>query len=269
MKLLNQNIQDITQTDFSYKGAMKFAEEIGRICYDSSDKITEDSWKSFTDMLIKNKHYSPFGHVFLHIKTEPNSEAFEILNNLVNNYKGSTLRYVCNYSFDGILDFWYWTISMRLIVEYLNKKEQKIVFSCIDEINDEHYEYQSSFLCTTSIAITRELNRHGWNLNIMEKSTRYTECFDIIKPYWYDAQKWYTKLLYKMTCKVAFINYKILLKLGLKKQESRGVLPLDTATQVIYTALNYQWDDIFNKRLTPGAHPDCKKLVSLIKSKIF
>jgi thymidylate synthase ThyX len=267
MNIINQEVQDITQTDFSYKGAMKFAEEIGRICYNSSDKITEDSWKSFTNMLIKNKHYSPFGHVFLHIKTEPDSETFNILNNLVENYKGSSLRYVCSYDASESPEYWYWTISMRLIVEYLNKKEQKIIFKCIDE-NDDHYEHQSSFLCTTSIAVTRELNRHGWNLNIMEKSTRYTECFDIIKPYWYDSQKWYIKLLYKMTCKVAFINYKILLKLGFKKQESRGVLPLDTATQVIYTALNYQWSDLFDKRLVPGAHPDCRKLVGLIHENI-
>ena len=45
MKLLNQEVQNITQTDFSYEGIMKFVEKVGRICYNSTDKITKNSWK--------------------------------------------------------------------------------------------------------------------------------------------------------------------------------------------------------------------------------
>lgn len=265
MNLINQQVTNISQTDFSYEGIMKFVEKVGRICYNSFDKTTDESWKSFTKFLLRNKHFSPFGHATIHLKTAANSEAFSILQRLTKNCKGASLRYVCSNTKDDS-DIWYWSISMRLIVEFLSELEQKLIFKHIDASNNAHYAQRRSFLCTTQIAVTREINRHGWNLDIMEKSTRYTECFDIIKPYWYDTKDWLTKFIYKISCKSSFIAYKHLLRSKLKKQEARGVLPLDTASQIIYTAFDSQWEDLFKKRLISGAHPDCRQLVELIRN---
>lgn len=46
----------------------KKIERIGRICYKSEDKITEDSWKVFTSNLIRNKHFAMLEHARLFLK---------------------------------------------------------------------------------------------------------------------------------------------------------------------------------------------------------
>ena len=52
----------------------KKVEKIGRICYKSEDRITDDSWKSFVENLIKRQHYAMLEHsrlfFLIHIKDE-------------------------------------------------------------------------------------------------------------------------------------------------------------------------------------------------------
>lgn len=269
MNIINQEVQNITQTDFSYEGIMKFVERVGRICYNSTDKITKNSWKKFIEMLRTNKHYSPFGLATVHLKM--NYTAWmAILDNVTRpeyrNYGGT--------KYDETTHTLYVTLSARIIEE---QDLWEIVKKYIDKNPCDYYPKRSTVYCTTSIAVSRELNRHKY-LSTMEKSTRYTECFDIIKPYWYDDafdkefvidNKNFPCMIYEQCCENSFKKYNQLIEIGLKKQEARGVLPLDTVTNVIYTAYDLQWKDVFEKRLVSGAHPDCKKLVSLIKSKIF
>lgn len=47
----------------------QFIEKIGRICYKSTDKITEDSAEKFVDNLIKNKHFAMLEHETIYIET--------------------------------------------------------------------------------------------------------------------------------------------------------------------------------------------------------
>lgn len=270
MNLIEQEVRNITQTDFSYKGIMKFVERVGRICTNSNHRITEDSWIDFVEKLRRQEHWSVFGHATAYFKI-PKSNRF-----LVKRIKFMYKSYPLRVRYGGINgEYIYLVCSVRCIEENKHGKKMydkvptwEMLKPYLIEPTEQEVLVRQSLFCTSSIAVTRELNRHGWNLDIMEKSTRYTECFDIIKPYWYDSQKWYTKFLYKMTCKIAFINYKILLKLGLKKQDARGVLPLDTATQVIYTAFNYQWQDVIAKRTTSGVHPDCRQLVEMARKEL-
>lgn len=53
----------------------------------------------------------------------------------------------------------------------------------------------------------------------------------------------------------------IMIRDGAKPQEARDVLPLSTATTVIYTAFNSDWKEVFNKRTTSACHPDMIKLM--------
>lgn len=46
----------------------QFVEKIGRICYKSTDKITEDSAKKFVDNLIKNKHFAMLEHETVYVE---------------------------------------------------------------------------------------------------------------------------------------------------------------------------------------------------------
>lgn len=46
------------------KDSLKRIEQIGRVCYKSEDKITNDSYKPFIKNIIERKHYSVLEHVY-------------------------------------------------------------------------------------------------------------------------------------------------------------------------------------------------------------
>ncbi len=67
--LVNTQVKDITNqqqcgvlSDAAIIQALKHLEFIGRVCYDSVDKITEDSYKSFITQLINRGHTSVLEH---------------------------------------------------------------------------------------------------------------------------------------------------------------------------------------------------------------
>lgn len=53
--------------------------------------------------------------------------------------------------------------------------------------------------------------------------------------------------------------------LNCKPQEARGVLPLDTATCVYYTAFVDDWVHFLELRTTQAAHPDIRVLANIVK----
>lgn len=52
----------------------------------------------------------------------------------------------------------------------------------------------------------------------------------------------------------------------LKPQEARGILPLDTATCVYYTAFVSDWKHFLELRTTQAAHPDIRVLAHTVQS---
>lgn len=109
-----------------------------------------------------------------------------------------------------------------------------------------------TFVCTTQISTTRELNRTSPNC-ISEQSTRYVNMkkkggVKIAKPHWYDGGKMWHKLLFYCGCKVSEWTYRLLLLTGMKPQDARGVLPLDTYSMVAYTYNLFEWRHILDLR---------------------
>ena len=47
---------------------------------------------------------------------------------------------------------------------------------------------------------------------------------------------------------------------GCKPQEARDILPLATATTVMYTAFLSDWEHFFELRTSAGAHPDARAI---------
>ena len=52
------------------EGVYKQIEKVGRVCYKSEDKMTEDSAKPFVERMVKSGHGAMLEHgtVYLHIK---------------------------------------------------------------------------------------------------------------------------------------------------------------------------------------------------------
>lgn len=79
---------------------MKRIEEIGRVCYKSEGKITEDSYKKFIANLIKRGHESVLEHCSVTFKFVcDRGVSHEIVRHRLASYSQESTRY-CNYSGD-------------------------------------------------------------------------------------------------------------------------------------------------------------------------
>lgn len=122
-----------------------------------------------------------------------------------------------------------------------------------------------TFVVTTQISTSRELNRTSPNA-IAEQSTRYCNLekkggVQICEPEWYAVGTRCQRMLYRLGCRFSSWIYNRLLKAGLKPQDARGVLPLDTYTVVAYTYSISEWQHILDLRYhenTGKAHPNAK-----------
>lgn len=141
--------------------------------------------------------------------------------------------------------------------------------------------FRLTFCITTQISTSRELNRVSPNA-IAERSTRYCTSKDGIKicrPWWFKhsieditkgnctyAEKWY----YDNIINTEEV-YKVLLDTNIKPEDARGILPLDTATKVIYTYSIKEWQHILDLRLydkTGKAHPNCHVVMQMVRDQI-
>lgn len=121
----------------------------------------------------------------------------------------------------------------------------------------------------TQISTSRELNRTSPN-NICEQSTRYCNFTEghlgsvkICEPWWFDSNKYDNNQFvnYKNLVDIAANCYSHLIAEGMMPQDARGVLPLDTATKVVYTYRIEEWEHILELRYygkTGKPHPNAK-----------
>ena len=140
-----------------------------------------------------------------------------------------------------------------------------------------------TFKVVTQISTSRELNRVSPN-NIAEQSTRYVNLSKkggaICQPHWLEEENtkdWIegnnnaTAIYYLNQCQLGFDCYNELINIGMKPQDARGVLPLDTATVCIYTYSIAEWRHIIDLRYygtTGAAHPNAVIIAGMIKNEL-
>ena len=147
----------------------------------------------------------------------------------------------------------------------------------------QKYECEEAFsilrmtlVVTTKISTSRELNRTSPN-SIAEQSTRYCNLekkggVQIARPHWYDEGTRWQRMVYGFVCRVCEWGYNRLLKAGLKPQDARGILPLDTYTVVAYTYTIADWSHILDLRYhdkTGTPHPNAKIIGEKIRNIII
>jgi len=74
MKIINPEVHLLDSVNVN---PYQFIEKIGRTCYKSMDKITEDSAESFVRGLCKRKHYAMLEHYWIHTITDIPVEEIE------------------------------------------------------------------------------------------------------------------------------------------------------------------------------------------------
>lgn len=276
MKLINPSVELITQEP-GLEGIYKQVERVGRVCYKSEDKITEDSAKPFVERMIKSGHNAMLEHGTVYLAASDDSE--DLIFWKVANSPYS--KVVCN----DRANMLYVTTNLRVIAE-LNAWE------VIDKYLCKPTELHIKRICLkfiTSIGVSREFNRHRV-ASVAEQSTRYCnyskEKFGgevtFVKPVWselpvgqYGIKQGYPEEYHK--CGFSdrrFINYLLdaeyfyldYTKDGWQSQQARETLPLATATEVVYTAFENDWEHFFDLRYrgTTGLpHPNAQQVATM------
>ena len=238
-----------------------------RICYGHEDKEpNQEADKKMVDGLIKRGHLSMLRHASAYLKFA--------------SYCGEVIHYNLPYWNDGTNEE-NWFSSTNL--QEFNRCDIDDIKAITIISNKQFLEecskypelfklYRMTFCITTQIGTSRELNRKSPNA-IAERSTRYCSSKDgleICKPWWYDEDT-LARDMYKANMKYLETAYKYLLGAGMKPEDARGILPLDTATKVIYTYSIREWQHILDLRLydkTGIAHPNAHVVMQMVKDQI-
>lgn len=273
MRLIRSSFEVLPQAK-GLEGMYKQIEIGARNCYKSEDKITEGSAEKMVEFLKDRGHYSPLEHgtVYLSIPFKYDSaphtadHAYEYITN-----KYSKVNVA-----DNVL---YITTNFRVLVE--NDWLDDLKYLCEPT---EYHEKRVSVMITCPIGISREFNRHR-TFSISEQSTRYCNYskdkfngeITYVIPQWASnitpesVNGWDNKQSDMPECTLSekvFLSilandeavYLQLIEQGKKPQESRDVLPLATATTVMYTGFVSDWKHFFELRTSAGAHPDARAI---------
>lgn len=280
MKLIKPSFE-IWNQPAGLEGVYKQIERVGRVCYKSEDKITEDSAKPFVDRMIKSGHGAMLEHGTVYLKCET-----EVINRYIHPEDGEEEdfnkleKYEYNsYSVtndDGI--YLYVTTNLRVLVE--NDWLDDLQYIC------EPTEYHKKritvhFVCDRGVS--HEFVRHRV-MSFAQESTRYCNYskdkfgneLTFIQPCWLDDERLklygpYHTVIRDKSLESIFIaslnnaekDYIDLIDLGWKPQEARAVLPNSLKTELVVTGFVSDWNHFFDLRArgTTGApHPQAKEL---------
>lgn len=269
MKIIEPKVELWQQGD----DAKAHVARCARVCYGRETGNDEATVKR----LLDSKHWSMFRHITYHIIANDSDKDLE---NLIINH-ANTIGFSYHYE----KHIYYitvngnWALDHKVPFEYLSKYIVPIEDFRNTEIGFHMMRY--TFCVDTQISTSRELNRVSPN-SIAEMSTRYVyEDGSICRPHWLNKEliKQYeeepiddmTSTVYLDSCNDSFNKYKLLVDIGMHRQDARGVLPLDTATRCVYTYSTKEWFDIIKKRvynITGKAHPNATIICKLIEQEL-
>lgn len=273
----------------SLEGVYKQIERVGRVCYKSEDKITEDSAKSFVDRMIKSGHGAMLEHGTVYLKITNKGLSLD-------NYNKNQLedKYICNPYSKVVFGKYpkynsygeklkatqevYITTNYRVLVE--NGRLDDLQHIC--EPTEFHAKRITvHFVCDRGVS--HEFVRHRV-MSFAQESTRYCNYskdkfgneITFIKPCFLDDSKLalygpYHTVIRDKSPESIFIaslnnaekDYIDLIDLGWKPQEARAVLPNTLKTELIVTGFVSDWNHFFDLRargITGAPHPQAKEL---------
>lgn len=141
-------------------GIYKQIERAGRVCYKSEDRLTEDSYVKFVNMLKSHAHGAMLEHGTVYLKAP-----FNIPEDLlINSYSKNPYSKI-HLSKDNKTA--YITTNYRVLIE--NGWLGDLKYLCEPT---EFHEKRITVHFTTDIGVSREANRHRVD-SIAEQSTRY------------------------------------------------------------------------------------------------
>ena len=291
MKLIESKVEIIEQEP-GLEGVYKQIEKAGRLCYKSEDKICEGSAKKMVENLMKRGHGSPLEHgtIYLVIPYDVSACGRTPFHKYAKNPYSKVIH---GDTMD--INHAYITTNYRVLVE--NGWLDDLQYLCEPT---EYHEKRITVKMNCSIGISREFNRHRAN-SVCETSTRYCNYakdkfgseITFVIPEWvkdrinetasynnnddlaripyadavFDSRMLSNKAIstWLNNLTITESDYMDLINEGLKPQEARSVLSLDTATEVMYTAYSSDWEHFISLRTAVGAHPDARILANNLR----
>ena len=265
--------------------------QVGRICYKAQGKqpdesMSEEEAKAFIEKRDEERckgfwesgHRSMFRHGTMYFFM-PNEKGFP-------NYIWAYFN-ASHYIDYATKDHKVWvSTNMQFLLENKNLFDALKPYAVSEEdyiekaekyyCDDALLNLRMTMVVTTQISTSRELNRISPN-SIAEQSTRYCnlekKCgVQIARPHWYDGGTRWQRMVYGLVCRVCEWGYNRLLQSGMKPQDARGILPLDTYTVVAYTYSIAEWKNIIDLRYhgkTGKPHPNAHMIASTVRDIIL
>lgn len=284
MKLINQSFEILEQKDFTITGIKKFIERCGRVCYKSEDRITDDSYEKFVNMLESRGHDRPleFGTVHLKMpwKTFNNFAGFCVSKgfwdscwikyNIDRESEDKMVYITTNYRYYKRLK------SLKSLYGYINVEE------FFTEEDNEYYPKRYTVHFITSRGIMDEFRTHVGLSHLAESSrycsydkNRFGNELTFIIPNWVNTNcpnkeqeepsvasiEWSTAML------DAEASYMNLIKMGCTAQEAREVLPLAVKSELISCGFEDAWKNFFYRRCAKDAHPMAREIATKVRDK--
>lgn len=283
MKLIKPKFE-IWPQPAGLEGVYKQIERVGRVCYKSEDKITEDSAKPFVDRMIKSGHGAMLEHGTVYLEPSDGfAGGFYLLRRKYEKNPYSRVKIV--HSFMTGIDHIYVTTNFRVLVE--NDWLDDLKYIC-EPTQFHEKRVTVHFVCDRGVS--HEFVRHRV-MSFAQESTRYCNYskdkfgneITFIEPCWLEdynykdntynqlfidslrfAEAHYLDLLKKWDDKIPDKRYKT----GFRNnpwtpQQARAVLPNSLKTELVVTGFVSDWNHFFDLRArgTTGApHPQAKEL---------
>ena len=283
MKLIKPSFK-IWNQPAGLEGVYKQIEKVGRVCYKSEDKMTEDSAKPFVERMTKSGHGAMLEHGTVYLDM-PNSAGDY---NLVPFFASNPYSRVVIRPLDDIVHN-YITTNFRVIIENFAEEYIPDILQYLCEPTEFHEKRITvHFVCDRGVS--HEFVRHRV-MSFAQESTRYCNYskdkfgneLTFIEPCWLEdynykdntynqlfidslrfAEAHYLDLLKKWDDKIPDKRYKT----GFRNnpwtpQQARAVLPNALKTELVVTGFVSDWNHFFDLRArgTTGApHPQAKEL---------
>ena len=285
MKLIKQSFEILEQKDFSLIGIKKFIEMCGRVCYKSEDRITDDSYEKFVNMLVKRDHARPLEFGTVHLKISSGMLFDKFLQDLVDCklYNPAWIKY------KELPEYTYITTNYRHYLQII--KKCPYIAEYFTEQDNCYYPSRYTVHMVLSRGVMDEFRTHV-GLSHLAESTRYCnyskDKFDnqitFIQPSWiildkeiapinelcllsgqYDREN--PNLRYLASLVEANYTYILLLNKGWTPQQARDVLPLSVKSELISCGFEDAWSNFFYRRCANDAHPMAREIAIPLQEK--
>ena len=285
MKLIKQSFEILEQKDYSLIGIKKFIERCGRVCYKSEDRITDDSYEKFVNMLVKRDHARPLEFGTVHLKISSGMLFDKFLQDLVD-YKLYNPAWI---KYKKLPEYTYITTNYRHYLQII--KKCPYIAEYFTEQDNCYYPSRYTVHMVLSRGVMDEFRTHV-GLSHLAESTRYCnyskDKFDnqitFIQPSWiildkeiapinelcllsgqYDREN--PNLRYLASLVEANYTYILLLNKGWTPQQAREVLPLSIKSELISCGFEDAWSNFFYRRCANDAHPMAREIATKVRDK--